>query len=188
MPDRSARKNVAERESSAFAIVDFQERLVPHIAGHENILANLIRICRGAEILKVPLVVTEQNPKGLGPTVPELNELVEGTKKIEKMTFSCFGEPKFSGRLKGLNVRTLLIGGIEAHVCVAQTALGAISEGFSVHVLVDAIGSRNPANVVTAIDRLREAGAVISSTEMALFELLGRAGTSEFKEVQKLIK
>lgn len=188
MPARSARETVAERDRSAFVIVDFQERLVPHIAGHESIQANLIRISRGAEILKVPLVVTEQNPRGLGPTVSELEECFGGTEKIEKMTFSCFGEPKFSGRLKGLNVRTLLIGGIEAHICVAQTALAAIAEGFSVHVLVDAIGSRNPANAEAAVDRLKEAGAVISTTEMALFELLGRAGTPEFKEVQKLIK
>lgn len=188
MPDRKAREMGADRSSSAFAIVDFQERLVPHIAGHESILANLVRIARGAEILKVPLLVTEQNPNGLGPTVSELNECFGENKKIEKMTFSCFGEPKFSGRLKGLGVRTLLIGGIEAHICVAQTALDAVREGFSVHVLVDAIGARNPANATAAIDRLKEAGAVISTTEMALFELLGRAGTPEFKEVQKLIK
>lgn len=188
MPDRSGGCATAERANSAFVIVDFQERLVPHIAGHEGILANLIRIARGARILNTPLVVTEQNPKGLGPTVPELEAELVGTQKIEKLTFSCLGEPKFCGRIKGLGVRTLLVGGIEAHICVAQTALQALREGFSVHVLADAIGSRNPANTATAIDRLKEAGAVISSTEMALFELLGRAGTPEFKEVQKLIK
>ncbi len=188
MLDRRRTRIFAEREHSAFLIIDFQERLVPHIADAESILANLIRVCRAADILKVPLLVTEQNPRGLGPTVPELDPYINGVKRIEKMTFSCFGEPKFLGRLKGVNVRTLLIGGIEAHICVAQTALHALLEGFQVHILVDAVGSRSPAAARTAINRLKEAGAIVSCTEMAIFELTGRAGTAEFKEIQKLVK
>jgi len=188
VPDRCGAGILAERDRSVFLVVDFQEKLVPHVADAQDILANLIRLCRAAEILRIPLLVTEQNPGGLGPTVAELEPHIRGVERIEKMTFSCFGEPRFLKRLEELNVDTLLIGGIEAHVCVAQTALHAILRGFQVHILVDAVGSRNPTVARIAVSRLKEAGAIVTCTEMALFELMGRAGTPEFKEILKLVK
>jgi nicotinamidase-related amidase len=187
VPEREKGSRLAKRDRTAFLVVDFQEKFMPVIPEAEAILAHLVRICRAARILRVPLLVTEQYPKGLGQTVPELWPYLDGVERIEKVCFSCFGEPKFTGMLEGLKVDTLILAGIEAHVCVAQTAFDAIEAGYQVHILEDAVGSRDPRNARIALDRLREAGAVISSTEMALFELLGRAGTPEFKEIQQLV-
>ncbi|NUN97068.1 MAG: hydrolase [Candidatus Omnitrophica bacterium] len=188
MPEERPGPRLATRNGAAFLIVDFQERFRPVIPNWGEILENLIRIARAAQVLRAPLIVTEQYPQGLGRTVPELEEHLEGAVRLEKVAFGCFREPKFVGKLKGLGVETLLITGIEAHVCVAQTALQALDEGYRTHLLADAVGSRNGEHVKIAMDRLRGAGAVISCTEMALFELLERAGTPEFKAIQRLVK
>ncbi|MCA9425932.1 MAG: isochorismatase family protein [Candidatus Omnitrophica bacterium] len=185
--DRRKSRIIAEREDSAFVIVDFQEKLIPHIPNADSIRKNLSRIARAAGILRVPLLVTEQYPRGLGKTDPEIERAVGNVQCIEKISFSCFGEPKFLGRLKGMNVQTLLLGGIETHICIAQTALHALLAGYQVHVLVDAVGSREPAATKTAVNRIKEAGGIVSTTEMALYELMGKAGSPEFKEIQALL-
>ena len=179
---------MAEREGSAILIVDCQEKFRPVIPGLDRIVENLVLLIRAARVLRVPILVTEQYPKGLGSTLPELTSHLDGIKVIEKTSFSCFGEPKFIGRLRGMRVRTLIVGGLEAHICVAQTALHALQMGYRVHILADAVGARNDGSVRVAFDRLKMSGATVSSVEMALFELLGRAGTPEFKEIQSMLK
>lgn len=178
---------IAERDESAFVIVDFQEKLIPHIPNADSIRKNLVRIARCAGILRVPLLVTEQYPRGLGRTDSRVDEFIGEVQRIEKISFSCFGEPKFLGRLKGMNVKTLLLCGIETHICVAQTALHALLAGYQVHVLVDAVGSREPAATKTALNRIKESGGIVSTTEMALYELMGKAGSPEFKEIQAIL-
>lgn len=188
MPDQKTRCSLAQRSQTVLLVVDFQEKFRPVIANFGGILEKLILATRSAGILKVPIMVTEQYPKGLGTTVEELQPFLAGVERITKTDFSCFKEGRFLEELRKVQVDTLILGGVEAHVCVAQTALHAVSEGYQVHVLEDAVGSRNPEHAGIALKRLREAGVVISCTEMAVFELLGCAGTLEFKEVQKLIK
>ncbi len=168
-------------------IVDFQEKLIPHIPNADSIRKNLCRVARCAGILRIPLLVTEQYPRGLGHTDSEIDSYIGEVHRIEKIAFSCFGEPKFLGRLKGMNVQTLLLGGIETHICIAQTALHALLAGYQVHILVDAVGSREPAATKTALNRIKEAGGIVSTTEMALYELMGKAGTPEFKEIQSIL-
>ena len=168
-------------------LIDFQEKLVPHIQNSSSIRKNLVRIARAAHILRIPLLVTEQYPRGLGKTDPDLETYIGDVHRIEKISFSCFGEPKFLGRLKGMNVKTLLLGGVETHICVAQTALHGLLAGYQVHVLVDAVGSRETAATKTALNRIKEAGGIVSTTEMALYELMGKAGTPEFKEIQAIL-
>lgn len=178
---------IAKRAESAFVLVDFQEKLAPHISGVESIRGNLARVLTAAGMLGVPIVATEQYPKGLGPTDSALAPLLAGIGRIEKVSFSCFGESGFSGKLREIGVRTLVLGGIEAHICVLQTALHALQEGYEVHVLSDAVGSRDPRAAELALERMRQAGAVVSSVEMALYEWMERAGSPEFKQIQALL-
>ena len=188
MPEQAHQGGILERECTAILVIDFQERFLPVIPDAEKIQANLVLLAKAARILNIPLLVTEQYPKGLGPTVTALAAELGSAQRIEKTSFSCFGEDAFADNLGRTGVDTLILGGVEAHVCVAQTALGALDKGYRVHILADAVGSRNPEHARIALERLRDAGAVISCTEMALFELLGKAGTPEFKQIQSLIK
>lgn len=188
MPDHTHRCGIAGRQRTAILVIDFQEKFLPVIPDVEKIQANLVLLAKAAGILNIPLLITEQYPKGLGPTVSALAAELGSTQRIEKTSFSCFGENVFADNLERLGVDTLILGGVEAHVCVAQTALDALNKGYRVHILADAVGSRNPEHARIALERLRDAGAVISCTEMALFELLGKAGTPEFRQIQSLIK
>ena len=176
-----------ERDKVAFVLIDIQERFLPVIHNIETVIANANRLVRSASILKIPLIVTEQYPKGLGRTVDEIY-LDKGQEIIEKISFDCFGCHDFTRKLEGLGVRSLALFGIEAHVCVLKTALGAIASGYEVHVVADAVSSRTEENKDLALDRLKQSGVFIVSTEMILFQLMDRAGTDEFKAISKLIK
>ena len=183
-----AKKLTLDREDTVLVVVDVQERLLPVIHGHEALLANIVRLVRGAQILEVPVICSEQYPKGLGPTVGQLAEALAGVDRQEKITFSCLRDDGLARTLENTGKSTLLVCGIESHVCVTQTVLDAIEKGLSVHVAADAVSSRNPENKRTALERLAAAGATITSTESALFELLGRAGTEQFKAISRLVK
>jgi len=176
------------RQDAALLVVDVQEKLLPSIFEEERVRGNTLALVRAAQVLGVPVLVTEQYPKGLGKTATDVAEALAGVAAIEKLTFSTFGEPAFVEALKALGRRTLIVVGIEAHVCINQSVLDALSAGYQVHVLADAVSSRTEANWRLGLARMQQAGAVVSSTEMALFELLHVAGTPEFKEVLRLIK
>ncbi len=169
-------------------VVDVQERLVPAIFERERVVQNTVRLLKGAAILGVPFFATEQYRKGLGATVPEVAGAVAGFAPIEKLAFSACGAAGFLAGLKAKRVSDVLLCGVEAHVCVAQTCLDLLEERFQVFVAADAVSSRTPENYRVGLDRMRAAGAVVVSTEMALFELLGQAGTEEFKQVLGLVK
>ena len=171
---------------TALLVVDVQERLVPAIADHERVVFNTRRLIDGAKILGVPVVATEQYPKGLGPTVPELAERLGPIP--DKLTFSCCGCPEVFARLREQGIHKILVAGIEAHVCVQQTVLDLLGDGWRVYLAVDAVGSRNPLDRDTALRRMDSSGAVLTTTEAALFEWCQVAGTPEFKEISRLVR
>lgn len=174
------------RPGTTLVIVDVQERLVPAMPEkvYRQVLANIQLLRQAAELLRLPVLTTEQYPRGLGHTVAELR----GGKTIEKITFGCCGEPAFLKALDELETRRVLLVGMEAHVCVYQTLLGLRQEGFGVHLVQDAICSQRKTDYRAALQNAPHAGAILTSTEMALFQLLERAGTVEFKAISTLIK
>lgn len=176
-----------QRESACLLVIDVQERLMPVISNKEEVFANVNKLLRGAEILGLETIVTEQYPKGLGSTCQEI-QLPENTQAVEKICFSCLQQDEVKDQLKLSNRKSLIICGAETHICVLKTALDALNDGYEVHVVADAVGSRVDANRKLALKRLRQSGAFICSTEMVLFMLLDQAGNDEFKAISKLIK
>ena len=169
-------------------VVDIQERLLPAIYERERLVQNTALLIKGAVILGLPLFATEQYRKGLGTTVPEIAGAIPGFAPIEKVTFSVCGARGLVAGLKAKKVSQVLLCGIEAHVCVLQSCLDMLEQGFQVFVAADAISSRTAENYRLGTDRMRETGATIVSTEMALFEMLEKAGTDEFKQVLALVR
>jgi nicotinamidase-related amidase len=179
-----------QSDQCALVLVDIQEKLLPPIFNNNELVKNSQLLVRLANILEIPVTVTTQYVKGLGPTVPEIASLLAGTQPIDKLQFGCFGCDEFRSALKSLpgNRNTLLVCGMEAHICVMQTVLGALNDGYLVHVASDAIGSRVRWNWEVGIDRMRAAGAVISTTEMMIYELLRSSGTAQFKKMLPYLK
>jgi len=175
-------------ERSALVIVDVQERLMPAVFESERVVRNVQILLKAAGELKVPVLVSEQYPKGLGPTVAAVRDALPTDSVVEKITFSCAGERHFMDRLIGLGRKQIVLAGSEAHVCVLQTALSLIKEGFEVFLVADACASRTAANAELGIARMRSNGAEIVSTEMVVFEWMERAGTPSFKILSQLIK
>jgi nicotinamidase-related amidase len=171
---------------AALVVVDVQERLIPHIRQGDEVVSRCRRLVEGAKILAMPILVTEQYRKGLGPTVPAVAQALGDVQIIEKRTFSACGCEEFLRAAEGHD--QLLLCGIEAHVCLNQTALDALAAGIQVHVARDAIGSRSEADLEIGLAKMRAAGAVITSTETALFELLRTSTHPRFKEVSALVK
>lgn len=171
-------------------VVDIQEKLLPPIFNKDQLVRNSQLLIRLASLLHLPVIATTQYSKGLGNTVPEIASLLEGIPVYDKLEFSCFGSDQFCGSLKSLpgNRNTALVCGMEAHICVAQTVLGALNRGYLVHVASDAIGSRAESNWKIGLHRMEAAGAVISSTEMMMYELMRASGTPVFKEMLKHLK
>ncbi len=176
------------RARAGLVVVDVQERLLPAISEKERVLQNVVRLIQGAVILQVPIFATEQYRKGLGGTAPEVAAAIPGFAPMEKLAFSACGASGFLPALEGRNVSDTVLCGIEAHVCVTQTCLDLLDAGFRVFVAADAVSSRTPENYRSGLERMSAAGAVLVSTEMVLFELLGQAGTAEFKQILELVK
>lgn len=179
------------RDNSALLVVDLQEKLVPAIFEHERVVRNAVLLIECAKILGLPILLTEQYPRGLGETLPAIRERLPATvAPFDKVEFGCFNNPAFLSAVQNLKPHrnTLLLAGIESHICVAQTALGALREGFTVHLASDATSSRSNFNWRMGLDRMKEAGALLSSTEMMIYELLGRSDTPEFKALLAYLK
>lgn len=177
-------------EQCALIVVDIQEKLLPPIWEKERLVRNAQLLIRLAGILKIPALVTTQYNKGLGNTVPEVASLLPDTPTIDKLMFSCFGSDVFCNLLKRLPGQrtTVLLCGMETHICVMQTALGALREGYLVHVASDAVSSRTELNWRIGLERMRSAGAILSSTEMMIYELLRSSGGPAFKEILPYLK
>lgn len=172
-------------KNAALLLIDLQERLMPAIAGGDLLLSRARRLAEAATLLGVPVLATEQYPKGLGPTVPELARYAQGT--LEKTTFCAPQAPGWD-RLLPPGTREVVIAGAEAHVCVLQSALALLGSRVRVVLTADAIGSRDPADKALAIERARQHGTEVVSTEMVLFEWLRDAGHPEFRAVHRLLR
>ena len=172
-------------QSTAVLLIDLQERLMPAICDGETVVARAVRLAEAARLLDVPVRATEQYPAGLGPTVPPLAAYPR--KVVSKTAFSAVGDPGFSSLLPAGDGQ-IVVAGCEAHVCVLQTVLGLLGAGHRVALAADATGSRDPADRAAAIDRARQHGAEIVTSEMVLFEWLRDAQHPRFREVQKLLK
>jgi nicotinamidase-related amidase len=179
-----------EAERCALLVIDIQEKLLPPIFQKAQLVKNCRLLIRLAGILKLPALMTTQYAKGLGNTVLEIASLLPESQAIDKHMFSCFGSDEFCSVLKRMpgNRNTVLLCGMESHICVTQTALGALREGYIVHVASDAVSSRTEWNWKIGLERMRAAGAVISSTEMIIYELLRSSGAPAFKELLPHLK
>ncbi|MFY9907033.1 MAG: hydrolase [Terriglobales bacterium] len=179
-----------EAEQCALIVVDMQEKLLPPIWEKARLVRNVQLLIRLAGILKIPAVVTTQYAKGLGSTVPDIASLLPDTPSIDKLMFSCFGSDVFCSLLKRIPGQrtTVLLCGMETHICVMQTALGALRDGYLVHVASDAVSSRTELNWRIGLDRMRAAGAILSSAEMMIYELLRSSGAPAFRELLPYLK
>jgi nicotinamidase-related amidase len=183
-------RRALEPEHCALVVIDIQQKLLPPIFQKDQLVRNAQLLIRAAGILKIPALVSTQYAKGLGETVPEIAALLAGTEAIDKTLFSCFGSDAFCAGLKRLpgQRNTLLLCGMESHICVMQTSLAALREGYLVHVASDAVSSRTEWNWKIGLERMRAAGAVISSTEMMIYELMRSSSSAAFKELLPHLK
>ncbi len=177
-----------EKDRSILLVIDVQERLAAVMHGRDAMVANTVVLIRAAAHLGVPLLASEQYPKGLGPTVPEVRDVLAAGSVVEKVSFSCVDEPGWVSRLEAGGRSQAVVCGIEAHVCVLQTALDLAGSGLEVAVVEDATTSRRPENKSAACARLAANGIEVVTTEMVVFEWLKLAGTAEFKEVSGLVR
>ena len=169
-------------------IVDVQGKLADLMHDKETLFKNICILIQSAKILDIPILWCQQVPSALGPTVPEITELLGGCEPVNKSSFSCCGCEEFNSKLEELGRRQVLLCGIETHVCVYQSAVDLIEKDFEVDVIADAVSSRTQANREVGLDRLAEEGARLSSTELALFEILKSADHPQFKQIAKLVK
>ncbi|GAB1475782.1 hydrolase [Bacillota bacterium] len=176
------------REEAVLVLVDFQERLMPAMKGHGDLEEAVVKLVKGCRILEVPILVTQQYTKGLGPTIPRIHEALGDYEPVEKTAFSAMGEPVFKEVLKKTGRKTVILAGIEAHVCVLQTALDLIDAGYTVFLVNDCVASRSNSDRKFAQRRIAESGAVGTTYESVLFEILKGAREEGFKEISSLVK
>jgi len=176
-----------ERAISAGLVIDIQEKLFPHMDKKELFLKKCTILIKGLKVLGIPVVVTEQYPKGLGATIPEISELLD-REPIEKMAFSCCDEPAVLQSSPVKDRKTIILCGIEAHVCVLQTVVDLVGSGYNAVVVEDCISSRSSEDKRVAVERMRGEGAQVTTCESILFELARISGTDEFKAISRLVK
>ena len=186
----NAARRPLQPEDCALVVVDIQEKLLPPIFNKDELVKNSRLLIHLAKLIDIPILATTQYSRGLGATVPEIASLLDGVTIYDKVEFSCFGSDQFCGEIKSLpgQRNTVLLCGMEAHICVMQTAVAALNRGYIVHVAADAVGSRAEMNWELGLKRMEAAGAVLSSTEMMMYELMRASGTPVFKEMLKHLK
>ena len=180
--------NGLEIKKCCLVVVDVQGRLAELMHDKNTLFKNIEILIRSAKILDIPIIWCQQTPTALGATIPRIAGLFEGVEPIDKSTFSCFAHQPFTDKLKSLDRSQVLLCGIEAHICIYQTAADLLREGYSVDVIADAVSSRIKKNKKVGLKRIEKIGANVSSTEMALFELLKSAEHPQFKQIVKLVK
>ena len=179
---------ILDRQHTALLVIDIQERVHAVMRYRETVEANALKLIRGCQLLRVPIFLTEQYPKGLGHTISSIRNALQTTLPLQKMSFSCCGSEDLMKVLQEKGLRHAVLAGIETHVCILQTALDLLANDYQVHVVRDAVSSRHELDHQTALQRLQQAGAIVTTAEAVLFELMERADSAEFKEVSKLIK
>jgi nicotinamidase-related amidase len=173
---------------SVLLVIDVQEKLFRVMYRKEQLADNLQRLIKGILVMEIPILVTEQYPRGLGATIPEVAQLLPDTKPLPKVSFSCCGDEAFLQAFKKLNRKKVLIAGIESHVCVYQTAADLLASGYEVYIVNDAVAARTEQNRDTGIKMLLQSGAKLTATEAALFELLKVAKGEKFKAINQIVK
>lgn len=181
-------KFLLKPEDSLLIIIDIQERLAQVMSERQKVVNNCLHLIELSKLLNIPVVVTEQYPKGLGPTVEEIKSALPEYTPFEKLSFNCCGEKGFLEQIESFKRKQLILTGMETHICVLQTCLGLLEKDFYVHVVSDAVCSRSEENKKIGLELMRDAGAVITCTETVLFQELKIAGTQEFKIISKRIK
>ena len=181
-------KEMLQIHNCCLVVVDVQGKLAQLMLDKQALFKNIQILIKAAKILDIPILWCQQCPDSLGPTVPEIAELLADNEPIDKAAFSCCGSKRFNARLNELARQQVVLCGIEAHVCIYQTAVDLLRKGFSVDVIADAVSSRTAENKQIAINKMAKQGANISCTEMALFELLKTAEHPQFKQIGKLVK
>jgi len=176
------------KDQTAAVIIDIQERLFPHMYNPVDLERNVGILIKGFELLNIPVLVTEQYPKGLGSTIPGVINILEHFRPIEKISFSCCDESRFLNSLNMLNKKYVVLAGIESHVCVLQTVMDLIENGFHPVLVEDCVSSRKENDKKIAVERMRREGAIITTYESLLLELCRVAGTETFKKISSLIK
>jgi nicotinamidase-related amidase len=176
------------REDTVLVLVDLQERLYPEMVRKEAVAANALRLAEAAGILGVPVLLTEHAAKAFGPTIEPLRKVLTSSAPVHKIAFSCFGSEEFRAKLAALGRRQVLAAGFETHICLCQTALDAVDAGYQVHVARDASSARTEESHAAGLEKMAGAGVVPATSETAIYELLGKAGTDEFRKILPLIK
>lgn len=177
-----------KRENTLLLVVDVQGRLANLMHGRQALFDNLRKTIQGMQVLGVPILWVEQNPQGLGPTVPEVADVLTGIEPMAKNSFSCWRNERVAEALKAAGRKQVLLVGIEAHVCIYQTAMDLMPAGYEAHIVTDAVSSRTQENRQLGLETMKDNGAHLTGTEMALFELLGAAEGPAFKELLKIVK
>lgn len=180
--------NLANAEDSLLLVIDPQEKLVRMIHNREEVVGSIARLLKFASIFSLPVLLTEHYPQGLGYTVEEVKSALPEYRPVLKRIFSCFGVPEFEDAVRRAGRKRLLICGIETHICVCQTVLDALHRGYLVQVVADAVGTRRPEDHRIALERMRDAGATVTTSEALIYEITLRADTEEFKKVLDLVK
>ena len=180
--------NLADGADTCLVVVDMQDPFLRTMSDRAGVTDGVRKLLGAAKILDLPVLVTVQNPERMGDTVPEIAELLPTIETLSKMSFSCCGDESFVRRLESLGRRIVVICGVETHICVSQTAHDLLALGYRVHVPEDAVCSRTERNRQVGLEKMRQSGAVITSSEAVIFEILGCAGNDRFREVLRLVK
>ncbi len=175
------------KNNTALIIIDIQEKFIPHINAIDEVIKNTCKLINASNILNIPVIATEQYPKGLGNIDSRLSELLK-EKPYAKTCFSCFGSEEFKIKLKELNVKNLVLCGIESHVCVTQTFIDALDKGYNVYLVANAISSRHDFDHVIALERAKQEGVKLVTAEMIIFDFLRDANHEKFKEISKIVR
>jgi nicotinamidase-related amidase len=175
-------------DNAVLTVIDTQEKLVNVMHKKEELIDNVQKLIKGVQVFNIPIILTEQYPKGLGTTIPEIADLLHDVQPISKLCFSCCIDPNFVKKLEATGRKQVLVAGIETHVCVYQTVRDLLSSGYEVFVITDTVSSRTPENRDVALNLMQDMGAFLTSTEIVLFEMLKTAGTESFKAISRIVK
>ncbi|MDY7036699.1 MAG: hydrolase [Thermodesulfobacteriota bacterium] len=179
---------ILEREHTGLLIVDSQEKLMQVMDRKQRVIDNIIKLLQLSNFFALPVILTEQYPQWLGPTLPEIKEYLPAYEPIEKLHFNCCDVEAFHERLDSEALKSIIITGVESHICIFQTCVSILEKGYQVHVPQDAVDSRTDENWHVGLELMKEAGALITSTETVIYQILKKAGTKEFKKMLKIIK
>ncbi|MDI6792143.1 MAG: hydrolase [bacterium] len=180
--------SLLDKEYTGIVIVDVQEKLMSVMGHKQMVIDNIVRLLHLAGLFNLPVILTEQYSKWLGPTLQEIKDVMPAYNPIEKLDFNCCAVEPFNCCLESNNFKNIILTGVESHICVFQTCFTLLEKGYQVHVPQDAVASRTDENWRVGLDLMREAGGVVTSTEAVIYQILKRAGTREFKEMLKIIK